>query len=64
MSALDQVKDGVKSGLCTLQGLLTYLEERNQLGAGEYLYCQGRLRELVKQLKQLAQLAGANRNDS
>ncbi len=36
-----------------LQQLLSYLEDRETLGAKEYLFCQARLHETVKRLKKV-----------
>ena len=44
---------GIKAQLVSLEGLLNYLEDRDQLGAKEYLYCQARIEDTLKQLKQL-----------
>ena len=52
MARMD-LKGEVRQQMGSLQGLLNYLEEREVLGAKEYLFCQAKLHETVKQLKRL-----------
>ena len=47
------LKLGIKAQLASLEGLLNYLEDREQLGAKEFLFCQARIQGTLKQLKQL-----------
>lgn len=49
----EDLKEQIKAQMMTLQGLLSYLEERSEIGASEYLYCQAKLNEVVKDLKRL-----------
>ncbi len=58
MPAHDDMKHGVQAELCNLQELVTYLEDRAQLGARDWLYCQLRLRESLKALKRLERSLG------
>ena len=48
-----EIKNGIRIELLTLEELLKYLEERGELGAREFLYCQSKLRDVVKNLKRL-----------
>ena len=55
---MDQsLKPVIQAQLVSLETLLNYLEERGQLGAKEYLYCQAKLNDVVKELKRLERLA-------
>jgi hypothetical protein len=44
---------GIRAQMVSLENLLAYLEDRGQLGAKEYLFCQARLQDIVKQLRRL-----------
>jgi len=63
MADLD-LKGQVKTQMMTLQGLLSYLEERSTFGASEYLYCKAKLHEVVKDLKRLERVTGTGRPHS
>ncbi len=56
------LRSEVQVQLTNLEGLLTYLEERDQFGVKEYLLCQARLHEAIKHLKRLERLADHERN--
>lgn len=47
------LKGEVRQQMHGLQSLLNYLEDREVLGAKEYLFCQARLHDTLKQLKRL-----------
>jgi hypothetical protein len=60
MPELD-LKTTLKSQATQLQELMSYLEDRRELGAREYLYCQAKLHDIVDQLKRLERSTGASR---
>jgi hypothetical protein len=53
------LRSDIHEQMATLQSLLNYLEERDQLGAKEYLYCQAQLHYILKSLKRLERVAAA-----
>ena len=48
----------LKAQVLKLQDLTGYLEDRHELGAGEYVYCQAALHDVLEQLKRLERLTG------
>ena len=48
----------LKAQVFKLQDLMSYLEERQELGAREYEYCQSRLRDVLEHLKRLERMTG------
>jgi len=52
---------GLREEVTTLQGLLAYLEERDELGAKEFLLCQVRLHDAIKALKRLERISAEGR---
>ncbi len=46
----------IKSQLTHLESLLAYLEDRERLGAKEYLFCQARLQAVIKELKHVERI--------
>ena len=63
MKELD-LKTGLQSQVLSLQGLMGYLEDRHELGANEYFYCQAKLRDVLDQLKRLERMTGADHSSS
>ena len=60
MPELD-LKTNLKTQATQLQELMNYLEDRRELGAREYLYCQAKLHEIVDQLRRLERSTGTGR---
>lgn len=56
MSDIDIVKESIRVQLFNLQGLLSYLEDRPQLQAKEYAYCEAKLTDTVKHLRRLERI--------
>ena len=62
--AEQDLKLGIKAQLVSLEGLLDYLEDREQLGAKEFLFCQARIQSTLKQLKQLERFTEKQQRNS
>jgi hypothetical protein len=60
MRELD-LRTDLKAQATQLQELMSYLEDRRELGAREYLYCQAKLHEIVEQLRRLERSTGSGR---
>ncbi len=56
-----RLKNSVRAHMMTLQGLLEYLEDHESLGPREYLYCQAKLDQVLKDLKRLEWVTGPYR---
>ena len=55
------LKGDIRLQLITLQGLLEYLEDHGSLGPREYLYCQAKLHQVLRDLKRLERVIGPHR---
>ncbi len=64
MLEADSMRLGIRSQMHTLESLVSYLEDRGELGAKDYLYCESKLHETLKHLKRLERQAGAGRPDA
>ena len=51
----------LKAQMGVLQELMSFLEDHGSLGVKEYFYCQARLQDIMKELKQLERVASAGR---
>ncbi len=49
----DVLRDNIRTQLFCLKGLLSYLEDRDRLGTGEFFYCQTKIHQVLKQLKRI-----------
>lgn len=54
----------LKAQVAKLQDLMGYLEDRHELGAREYQYCQARLRDVLDHLKRLERITGSGRSST
>ncbi len=64
MLEADSMRHGIRSQMHSLEALVSYLEDRGELGAKDYLYCESKLHETLKHLKRLERMASAGRSDA
>jgi len=56
-----EAKDALRTQVVSLQSLLSHLEECEELGAGEYLQCQSKIREVIGKLRWLERHLGSGK---